>query len=180
VVNQYYIHCVDEDFGAFFIKFSSYFPYGGKLLINGHHYAQAQAARAGIGFTALDNGFAAVDDVAAVQAICDRPAGLAAHGPGGPAAADDIAVPPQDRLRHDQQPQPPAPRFRYHTEQGREQCPVRPVQLQAVRLLPLHYGELVAQDQDLRGLPCLLTPGQPQPRNHPRDQEEGEPQAHDQ
>ena len=29
------------------------------------------AARAGIGFTALDNGFAAVDDVAAVQAICD-------------------------------------------------------------------------------------------------------------
>ena len=29
------------------------------------------AARAGIGFTPLDNGFAAVDDVAAVQAICD-------------------------------------------------------------------------------------------------------------
>jgi hypothetical protein len=29
------------------------------------------AARAGIGFTALDNGFAAVEDVAAVQAICD-------------------------------------------------------------------------------------------------------------
>src|SRR6266849_4590746 len=29
------------------------------------------AARAGIGFTALDNGFAACDDVAAVQRICD-------------------------------------------------------------------------------------------------------------
>ena len=71
VVNQFYVHCVDEDFGAFFVKFSSYFPYGGKLLINGHHYAQAQAARAGIGFAALDNGFAAVDDPAAVQAICD-------------------------------------------------------------------------------------------------------------
>lgn len=71
VVNQFYVHCVDADFGAFFIKFSSYFPYGGKLLINGHHYAQAQAARAGIGFAALDNGFAAVDDPAAVQAICD-------------------------------------------------------------------------------------------------------------
>ena len=63
VVNQFYVHCVDEDFGAFFIKFSSYFPYGAKLLVNGHHYAQAQAARAGIGFTALDNGFAACDDV---------------------------------------------------------------------------------------------------------------------
>ena len=71
VVNQFYIHCVDEDFGAFFLKFSSYFPYGGKLLINGHHYAQAQATRAGIGFTALDNGFAACDDAAAVQAICN-------------------------------------------------------------------------------------------------------------
>ena len=42
-----------------------------KLLINGHHYAQAQAAKAGIGFTALDNGFAACDDVPALQAICD-------------------------------------------------------------------------------------------------------------
>ena len=71
VVNQFYVHCVDEDFGAFFVKFSSYFPYGAKLLINGHHYAQAQAAKAGIGFTALDNGFAACDDLAAVQAICD-------------------------------------------------------------------------------------------------------------
>jgi hypothetical protein len=71
VVNQFYVHCVDEDFGAFFIKFSSYFPYGAKLLINGHHYAQAQAARAGIGFTALDNGFAGCDDVAGLQAICD-------------------------------------------------------------------------------------------------------------
>ena len=71
VVNQFYVHCVDEDFGAFFLKFSSYFPYGAKLLVNGHHYAQAQAGKAGIGFTALDNGFAAVDDPAAVQAICD-------------------------------------------------------------------------------------------------------------
>jgi len=71
VVNQFYVHCVDEDFGAFFIKFSSYFPYGARLLLNGHHYAQARAARAGIGFTALDNGFAACDDPAAVQAICD-------------------------------------------------------------------------------------------------------------
>jgi hypothetical protein len=30
-------------------------------------------------------------------------------------------------------------------------------------LPPLHYGELMAQDQDLCGLPCLRTPGQPQP-----------------
>ncbi len=71
VVNQFYVHCVDEDFGAFFLKFSSYFPYGARLLVNGHHFAQARAAKAGIGFTALDNGFAAADDVPALQAICD-------------------------------------------------------------------------------------------------------------
>jgi hypothetical protein len=40
-------------------------------------------------------------------------------------------------------PQHLAPRFRYHAEQGREQCPVRPVHVRAVRLPPLQYGELV-------------------------------------
>ncbi|WP_241031963.1 hypothetical protein [Rhodococcus koreensis] len=47
-------------------------PYNAKLCINGHHWAQRQAARAGLGFTALDNAFAAVDDPDALQAICDR------------------------------------------------------------------------------------------------------------
>jgi hypothetical protein len=34
----------------------------------------------------------------------------------------------------------------------------------STRLPPLQDGELVAQDQDLGGLPRRLTPGQPQPR----------------
>lgn len=72
VINQFYFYCVDEDFGPFFIKFSSYFPYNAKLCINGHHWAQRQAAKAGIGFEAMDNAFAAVDDPATLQAICDR------------------------------------------------------------------------------------------------------------
>ena len=37
------------------VKFSSYFPYTGRLIINGSEYAQRQAAKAGIGFTRLDN-----------------------------------------------------------------------------------------------------------------------------
>ena len=53
------------------MKFSGYFPYTGRLILNGNEYAQRQAARASIGFVPLDNAFAAVDDVAAVQAICD-------------------------------------------------------------------------------------------------------------
>jgi len=72
VVNHLYVYCVDDDFGPFFIKFCTYFPYTAKLCINGHEWAKRQAAKAGLGFTALDNGFAAVDDIAAVQAICDR------------------------------------------------------------------------------------------------------------
>jgi hypothetical protein len=71
VVNQYYFYCVDEEFGPVCVKFSGYFPYTGRLILNGNEYAQRQAAKAGIGFVPLDNAFAAVDDVAAVQAICD-------------------------------------------------------------------------------------------------------------
>jgi hypothetical protein len=73
MVNCFYVYAVDDDFGPFFIKFGSYFPYTGRLCLNGHEYAKRQTAQRGIGFTALDNGFAAIDpaDVAAVQAICD-------------------------------------------------------------------------------------------------------------
>jgi hypothetical protein len=71
-VNQFYFYAVDADFGPFFLKFSSYFPYNAKLCINGHEWAKRQAAKAGIGFTALDNGFAECADPAALQRICDR------------------------------------------------------------------------------------------------------------
>src|SRR6266542_3890051 len=72
LVNHFYVYCYDDDFGPFFIKFCSYFPFTAKLCINGNEWAKRQAAKAGIGFVALDNGFAAVDDPAAVQAICDQ------------------------------------------------------------------------------------------------------------
>jgi hypothetical protein len=72
VVNHFYVYAVDADFGPFFLKFCSYFPYNAKLCINGHEWAKRQAAKAGIGFTALDNGFATCEDPAALQAICQR------------------------------------------------------------------------------------------------------------
>jgi hypothetical protein len=71
-VNYFYFYCVDADFGPFFLKFCSYFPFTARLCINGHEWAKRQAAQAGIGFTPLDNGFASCDDVPALQAICDR------------------------------------------------------------------------------------------------------------
>jgi hypothetical protein len=72
VVNQFYFYCLDADFGPFFLKFSSYFPYNAKLCINGNEWAKRQAGKAGIGFTALDNGFAACDDPARLRRICSR------------------------------------------------------------------------------------------------------------
>ena len=70
-INFFYFYCVDADFGPFFIKFSTYFPFTAKLCLNGNEWAKRQAAKAGIEFTALDNGFAAVADVHRLQQICD-------------------------------------------------------------------------------------------------------------
>ena len=81
-----------------------------------------------------------------------------------PAAADDVTMPAHDRFRGNQQPQAPAPRFGYHGEQGREQGTVCPVQPRATWPPPSQDGELMAKEQDLRGLPRILAPGQPQPR----------------
>lgn len=71
MVNHYYVYGVDSDFGPFFLKFCSYFPYNGKLYLNGHEYAKRQAKKKGIAFEALDNGFQSCGDVKALQKICD-------------------------------------------------------------------------------------------------------------
>jgi hypothetical protein len=71
-VTCYYFYLWDAGFGPAFIKVCSYFPYPAKIWVNGHEWAKRQAARAGIGFTELSNGFAACDDPVALQAICDR------------------------------------------------------------------------------------------------------------
>ncbi|MGH9230975.1 MAG: hypothetical protein ACRD07_19980 [Acidimicrobiales bacterium] len=71
IVNHFYVYAVD-DFGPFFIKFCTYFPYNAKVCINGNEWAKRQAAKAGIGFEALDNGFASCEDPERLQKICDR------------------------------------------------------------------------------------------------------------
>ena len=71
MVNHYYVYAVDRDFGPFFLKFSSYFPYNAKLCLNGHEYAKQQLAKEGIAFEALDNGIQACADPQRLQAICD-------------------------------------------------------------------------------------------------------------
>ena len=71
LVNQYYFYCIDRDFGPFFLKFCSYFPYTVKLCINGHEYLKQQLSKEGIAFEALDNGLLSCADPERAQAICD-------------------------------------------------------------------------------------------------------------
>jgi DNA-binding HxlR family transcriptional regulator len=71
MVNHYYFYGVDRDFGPFFVKFCSYFPYNGKLYLNGHEYAKRQLTRKKIAYEALDNGVRSCSDVEKLQKICD-------------------------------------------------------------------------------------------------------------
>jgi hypothetical protein len=71
VPNQYYFYGVDTDFGPFVIKFGSYFPYNSRVIINGHEYAKRVAAKKGIDFEPLDNGFASCRQPQRLQRVCD-------------------------------------------------------------------------------------------------------------
>jgi hypothetical protein len=71
MVNHFYFYCVDEDFGPFFLKFCSYFPYNAKLCINGHEYAKRQLDKKGIKYEALDNGVASCAEPEKLQDLCD-------------------------------------------------------------------------------------------------------------
>jgi hypothetical protein len=70
-VNYYYFYCIDRDFGPFFIKLCSYFPYNGKLCLNGHEYLKRQLSRRGIVFQALDNGILSCADPEQMQKLAD-------------------------------------------------------------------------------------------------------------
>lgn len=71
MVNQLYFYCVEDDFGPFFLKFSSYFPYNAKLCLNGHEYVKRQLAKNGIAFEPLDNGILSCVDPKRLQRIAD-------------------------------------------------------------------------------------------------------------
>src|SRR5207253_1981062 len=79
LVNQYYFYCVDRDFGPFFLKFCSYFPYNAKLCLNGHEYLKCQLRREGSAFAAADREAGYRSDRSALPAefartrVLDRP-----------------------------------------------------------------------------------------------------------
>jgi hypothetical protein len=71
VVNHFYCYAIDDDFGPFFLKFGTYFPYNAKLCINGHEYVKRQLAKEVIAFEALDNGVRACARPRRLQELCD-------------------------------------------------------------------------------------------------------------
>src|SRR5262245_53406259 len=76
MVNHYYFYCIDDDFGPFFLKFCTYFPYNAKLCINGHEYVKRQLSKEGIPFEALDNGVLSCANPTRLKQLCD---GLSAY-----------------------------------------------------------------------------------------------------
>jgi hypothetical protein len=70
-VGAYYFYIHDEEFAPAFIKLCTYGPWFARVWINGHECAKRQAAKAGIAFGALSNGFGSCDQPERLQAICD-------------------------------------------------------------------------------------------------------------
>jgi hypothetical protein len=66
-----YFYLRDAGFGPAFIKMCTYCPWPMKIWVNGHEWAKQQARKIGLGFTGLSNGFAACQDPALLQRICD-------------------------------------------------------------------------------------------------------------
>ena len=71
LVNHYYFYCVDRDFGPFFFKFCSYFPYPGKLCLNGHEWLKRQLSQRSIDYRPWDNGILSCNDPRRLQQLAD-------------------------------------------------------------------------------------------------------------
>jgi len=70
-VNHYYFYIFDPEWGPSFIKTNAYAPYPVWIYLNGHEWAKRQAARQGIEYVPLDNGFRACEQAERLAEICD-------------------------------------------------------------------------------------------------------------
>jgi hypothetical protein len=71
-VTYYYFYILDEEFGLFFIKVCTYFPFDIKVCFNGHEWAKQQLHKEGIPFEALNNGFLSCKNPERLQIICHQ------------------------------------------------------------------------------------------------------------
>lgn len=71
-INHFYFYLWDSEWGGAFWKTNAYAPFPIWLWLNGHEWAKRQMEKSGIEYEALDNGFRATSNPAALQKICDR------------------------------------------------------------------------------------------------------------
>jgi len=71
-VTYYYFYILDEEFGLFFIKVCTYFPFDIKVCFNGHEWAKQQLRKEGIQFEALHNGFLTCANPERLKVICHQ------------------------------------------------------------------------------------------------------------
>jgi hypothetical protein len=72
VPDHWYMYFWDSEWGPAFLKVCGYAPYPLWACANGHEWAKARLAKAGVGFEALDNGLRSVDDPTVARRICAR------------------------------------------------------------------------------------------------------------
>jgi len=70
-VNHYYFYISDPQWGPSFVKTNAYAPFPVWVYLNGHEWAKRQAARRGIEFTPLDNGFWSCAEAEQLAEICN-------------------------------------------------------------------------------------------------------------
>jgi hypothetical protein len=70
-VNHHYWYILDPEWGPSFVKTNAYAPYPIWIYLNGHEWSKRQAARRGVEFEPLDNGFRACEQAEQLAEICD-------------------------------------------------------------------------------------------------------------
>jgi hypothetical protein len=69
---HYYFYFLDEQLGLCHLRVPTWCPFRLQFYCNGHSWLELQLAAEGIGYTAADNAFLAIDDFAQAQRLADR------------------------------------------------------------------------------------------------------------
>ncbi len=70
-VNHYAFHIMDPEWGHLTIKMSGHPPFGAQVILNGHEYVAAQAAKQGLAFTKESNCFTRIEQAAELARVAD-------------------------------------------------------------------------------------------------------------
>src|SRR5690349_24553462 len=67
-----YLYLIDREFGWMHVRLQTWAPYEIQVYVNGREWLARQLEAAGIGYRRSDNKITAIDDAAAVAALCQR------------------------------------------------------------------------------------------------------------